>query len=155
MTLMLRLSQNEINAERHSLQPTSFIIELGLLIFSIEQLAAAGRQEARISPPVRALGSTGPDPVKGLTDVLPIADQGIAGFDVRSWQGVFAPAGTPDAVVKKLADGIDAVLKMPEVRARMISLGITPSDLGPASAHCGWSLNLGFDFEHKEGAWAF
>jgi tripartite-type tricarboxylate transporter receptor subunit TctC len=81
---------------------------------------------------VRALGSTGPDPVEGLPDVLPLAQQGIEGFDVRSWQGVFAPAGTPDEVVKKLADGIDEVLKMPEIRTRMATLGIVPSDMGPA-----------------------
>jgi tripartite-type tricarboxylate transporter receptor subunit TctC len=81
---------------------------------------------------VRALGSTGPDPVEGLPDVLPLAQQGIEGFDVRSWQGVFAPAGTPDGVVKKLADGIDEVLKMPEIRTRMATLGIVPSDMGPA-----------------------
>ena len=41
-------------------------------------------------------------------------------------------AGTPDEVVKKLADGIDAVLKMPEIRSRMATLGIVPSDMGPA-----------------------
>ncbi|MBB5215682.1 Bug family tripartite tricarboxylate transporter substrate binding protein [Parapusillimonas granuli] len=80
---------------------------------------------------VRALGSTGPDPVEGLDGVAPIAQQGIPAFDVRSWQGVFAPAGTPEPVVKKLADGIAKVLAMPEIRARMAGLGIAPSDLGP------------------------
>lgn len=80
---------------------------------------------------VRALGSTGPEPVEGLDNVRPIAQQGVPAFDVRSWQGVFAPAGTPEAVVTKLADGISKVLQMPEIRTRMVSLGIVPSDLGP------------------------
>lgn len=81
---------------------------------------------------VRPLGSTGPQPIEALPGVKPIADQGIAGFDVQSWQGVFAPAGTPPAIVEKLAAGIDTVLKMPEVRERMQKIGLGIQYKGPA-----------------------
>ncbi|MDQ2780129.1 MAG: tripartite tricarboxylate transporter substrate binding protein [Pseudomonadota bacterium] len=80
---------------------------------------------------VRALGTTGPEPVAGLPGVKPLAQEGVPGFDVRSWQGIFVPAKTPAAVVKRLAAELDAVLKMPEVRQRMALLGVDVSGLGP------------------------
>ncbi len=80
---------------------------------------------------VRALGTTGPVPVAGLPGIKPIADQGIAGFDVRSWQGVFAPAGTPQPVIQRLAAELDAVLKTPEIRQRMTALGVEIGGMGP------------------------
>ena len=80
---------------------------------------------------VRALGSTGPEPVAGVPGVKPIADQGIPGFDVRSWQGIFVPAGTPKPIVKRLAAELDAVLKTPEVQQRMATLGVDIGGLGP------------------------
>lgn len=79
---------------------------------------------------VRALGTTGPTAVEGLEGILPIAEQGIDGFDVQSWQGVFAPAGTPQPVIDKLAEGISVVLEMPEIRIRMKALGIEPGAMG-------------------------
>ncbi len=80
---------------------------------------------------VRALGTTGLEPVAGLPGVKPIADEGLPGFDVRSWQGVFAPAGTPQPVIKRLAAELDAVLKTPEVQQRMATLGVDIGGMGP------------------------
>ncbi len=80
---------------------------------------------------VRALGSTGPEPVDGLPGVKPLASEGLPGFDVRSWQGIFVPAKTPPAIVKRLAAELDAVLKLPEVRQRMKLLGVDISGMGP------------------------
>ena len=80
---------------------------------------------------VRALGTTGPEPVAGLPGVKPIAEEGIPGFDVRSWQGVFVPAGTPPAIIKRLAAELDARLKTPEVRQRMLTLGVDIGGMGP------------------------
>lgn len=84
-----------------------------------------------LSNKVRALGTTGPVPVAGLTGVKPIADQGIPGFDVRSWQGVFVPAGTPPPIVKRIAAELDAILKTPEVQQRMATLGVEIGGMGP------------------------
>ncbi|WP_256977664.1 MULTISPECIES: Bug family tripartite tricarboxylate transporter substrate binding protein [Alcaligenaceae] len=81
---------------------------------------------------VRALGSTAPTPIPNLPGVVPIASQGVPGFDVQSWQGVFAPAGTPPAVVDKLAENIDAVLRMPEVRQHLAQIGMQIAYKGPA-----------------------
>jgi tripartite-type tricarboxylate transporter receptor subunit TctC len=51
---------------------------------------------------------------------------------VQSWQGVFAPAGTPQAIVDKLAENIAAVLRMPDVRQRMAQIGMEIDYKGPA-----------------------
>lgn len=48
---------------------------------------------------------------------------GLEQFDVSSWFGVIAPAGTPDAVVDKLNAAIEAALKKPEVQERFANLG--------------------------------
>jgi len=81
---------------------------------------------------VRALGSTGLTPIPSLPDVAPIASQGVTGFNVQSWQGVFAPAGTPPSVVDKLAENIEAVLRMPVVREHLAQMGVEIAYKGPA-----------------------
>jgi tripartite-type tricarboxylate transporter receptor subunit TctC len=81
---------------------------------------------------VRALGSTGPTPIQNLPNVVPIANQGVPGFDVQSWQGVFVPAGTPAAIVDKLASNIEAVLQTPEVRQHLAQMGMQIAYKGPA-----------------------
>ena len=44
-----------------------------------------------------------------------IAEPRLPGFDVVTWQGILAPAGTPEAVVARLAAELAAVLALPEV----------------------------------------
>jgi tripartite-type tricarboxylate transporter receptor subunit TctC len=56
-------------------------------------------------------------------DVPTLAESGLPGFEVGSWQGVFAPAGTPPAIVKRLNAEIVKILGMPDVRERLGALG--------------------------------
>ena len=58
-----------------------------------------------------------------LPDVPTIAESGLPGFDYNLWVGVFAPAGTPSEVVEKINRDVNRVLRDPEVRQRMTSLG--------------------------------
>jgi tripartite-type tricarboxylate transporter receptor subunit TctC len=63
-----------------------------------------------------------------------MAEAGLPGFSVESWQGYFAPAGTPPAIVEKINRDIRTVLKSAEVRAKLEDLGFkiaggTPADL--------------------------
>jgi tripartite-type tricarboxylate transporter receptor subunit TctC len=58
---------------------------------------------------------------------LPTLGEAVPGFDVTSWYGVFAPVGTPDAIVQRVATEINAVLKDEDVRARLKTLGATPA----------------------------
>jgi tripartite-type tricarboxylate transporter receptor subunit TctC len=55
---------------------------------------------------------------------VPTADEaGVPGFDVRSWVGLAAPAGTPRAIVERLNTELQKVLQIPDVRARLEALG--------------------------------
>ncbi|SAI69482.1 putattive exported protein [Bordetella ansorpii] len=56
-------------------------------------------------------------------DVPTVAEQGFPGFEVGAWLGLFAPAGTPDAIVRKVFDTTQAVMKDPEVRRKMTTIG--------------------------------
>ncbi|MDB5872546.1 MAG: transporter substrate-binding protein [Ramlibacter sp.] len=68
-----------------------------------------------------------------LGSVPTIAESGYAGFQAVQWFGVAAPAGTPKAVIDKLAAAILGALENPEVRDRFAALGIQPMPLGPAA----------------------
>jgi tripartite-type tricarboxylate transporter receptor subunit TctC len=67
-----------------------------------------------------------------LPDVPTATESGIADFQVGNWQGLFAPAGTPKPIVDKISQTVVEVLKLPEVRSRMQSLGFEPRGDGPA-----------------------
>lgn len=79
---------------------------------------------------VKVLGVTGTQPLADLPGVKPLAQVGVPGFDMQSWQGVFAPAGTPQPIVDKLAAEIATAVKMPEFRAKLLQLGVAPDGRG-------------------------
>lgn len=59
-------------------------------------------------------------------DVPTFVEAGYPDFEAIAWWGMFAPAGTPKAIVKKLHDEIVKALKAPEVRERLQALGAIP-----------------------------
>jgi tripartite-type tricarboxylate transporter receptor subunit TctC len=59
-------------------------------------------------------------------DVPTLAESGLPGFEVGSWQGVFAPAGTPPEIVKRLNTEIVKILKLPDVQEKLVGLGAEP-----------------------------
>lgn len=73
---------------------------------------------------LRALGASGLKRVPALPGVPTIAEQGYPGFDVVAWFGIWAPAGTPPDVLRKLNTEIDAILKLPDVVERLTGLGV-------------------------------
>ena len=72
---------------------------------------------------LRALAVTTAKRSSVAPDVPTLAESGLPGFEVGSWQGVFAPAGTPPAIVKRLNAEIVKILGMPEVREKLGALG--------------------------------
>ena len=76
---------------------------------------------------LRGLGVTSPKRLASLPDVPAIAEY-IPGYEVVQWFGVFVPAGTPRPLVARLNTEIRAVLALPEVRERYVSLGVEPQD---------------------------
>lgn len=72
---------------------------------------------------VRGLAVTSVKRLASLPSVPTIAESGFPGFEDYTWIGVFAPAGTPKPIVVKLNSHISAVLKAPDVRARLDKIG--------------------------------
>jgi tripartite-type tricarboxylate transporter receptor subunit TctC len=81
---------------------------------------------------LRAIATTGAHRSPSLPDIPTIAESGMPGFDVEVWQGVLAPAGTPQPVINLLHDKFVAALKTPEVTARLASMNIEMSGTSPA-----------------------
>ena len=61
-----------------------------------------------------------------LPNTPTLDEAGIKGIDASIWLGLFAPAGTPPAVVARLNAEINKVLQMPDVREKLINGGVTP-----------------------------
>ena len=72
---------------------------------------------------LRALAVTGPQRWPGMPEVPTVAEQGVAGFDVRSWAGWMLPAGTPAAIVERLNAETQKALQVPAVRQRLEEMG--------------------------------
>jgi tripartite-type tricarboxylate transporter receptor subunit TctC len=59
-------------------------------------------------------------------DVPTLAESGLAGYEVGSWQGAFAPAGTPPEIVKRLTAEMVRNINLPDVREKLVGLGAEP-----------------------------
>jgi len=60
-----------------------------------------------------------------LPDVPTFAELGVAGFEDVPYYGLFAPAGTPQAAIDRLADALAKVIAQPETHERLASMGLT------------------------------
>lgn len=81
---------------------------------------------------LRALAVTTDKRVQALPDVATIAESGYPGFDISTWYGLWAPKGTPDAIVAKLADAAARALKLPAVAEQYGGMGAVPVGSTPA-----------------------
>jgi tripartite-type tricarboxylate transporter receptor subunit TctC len=79
---------------------------------------------------IKALAVTSQKRAPVLPNVPTLAEAGLKDIDVSHWIGIFAPGGTPPAVVAKLNKAVDDVLKDPEVRQRLVGQG---ADIRPMS----------------------
>ena len=91
------------------------------------QLAQAGK--------LKILATTAGKRTPLAPDLPTMTEAGVPGFDVSSWQAVYAPAGTPKEIVQRLNAEIVKILKMPDVREKldkqlgMQLVGSTPEEL--------------------------
>ena len=79
-----------------------------------------------------ALGVSSAKRLNAMPEIPTVAEAGIPGFDSTLWYGVWAPAGTPDAVVDKIAKDIARALAAPDVRERLEKLGAETMSMTPA-----------------------
>ena len=102
----------------------------------------AGRLEATFTgaPPLlphvkdaklRALAVGTSKRIAALPDVPTVAEQGFAGFETSQWYGLMAPAGTPEAIIKKLHEAAVAASKAPAVAERLAAEAAEPVTMTP------------------------
>ena len=100
---------------------------------------------------VRGLVVSGKDRVSTVPDIPTMteyrADLDPNGVIGNSWHGVFAPAGTPDEIVARLNTELVKIVKMPEVQARLQSLGLTPT--GTSAAMLATAMAGDYDYWGK------
>ncbi|MCR5868114.1 tripartite tricarboxylate transporter substrate binding protein [Aquincola sp. J276] len=75
---------------------------------------------------LRALATTGPQRMAALPEVPTFKESGYPNFEVLEWNGFFAPAGTPPAVIDRLSAAVRDATRTPEVQQRLAALGIEP-----------------------------
>lgn len=76
---------------------------------------------------VRALAVTAGNRSKHLPDLPTLTESGVTGYEVTTWTGICAPAGTPRAIIDKANDDIRKVLAMPDTRQQLLDAGVEPS----------------------------
>jgi len=86
---------------------------------------------------LKALATTGAERSKIAPDLPTIAEKGIPDYDTRIWFGMVAPARTPDAVIRKLADNLTIVLDSLDVKEQLAAQGMEPfrGDAAKFTAH--------------------
>src|SRR5262245_30209723 len=80
---------------------------------------------------LRALAVTSAARLEVLPD-LPTVDEFLPGYEAGSWYGVGAPKGTPTQIIEKLNKEIDAIVAEPNMKARLVGLGLQPMSLTSA-----------------------
>lgn len=108
--------------------------QMGLLAgqtdFMFDNLASALAQVK--AGKLRAFAVTTPRRSEAMPDVPTMAESGLPGFDVSTWFGVFAPAGTPPAIVDRLNGSFTTALRSPEMRERLARMGAEPAPMSAA-----------------------
>ncbi|MBI3917180.1 MAG: tripartite tricarboxylate transporter substrate binding protein [Betaproteobacteria bacterium] len=75
---------------------------------------------------LRALAVTGAKRSIALPSLPTVSEAGLRGYEVNNWYGMFAPAATPQNIIAKLNAAIVRVMHLPEVRERLLNLGVEP-----------------------------
>ena len=81
---------------------------------------------------IRIIGVSSLQRAKQLPEVPTVAESGFAGFKTLTWNGLVAPAGTPAAVINRVAAAVKDMLGSPETVARLQQMGVDPIGDTPA-----------------------
>ncbi|QWD97432.1 tripartite tricarboxylate transporter substrate binding protein [Polynucleobacter sp. MG-6-Vaara-E2] len=82
---------------------------------------------------LKGLAVTGKNRHPGMPNVPTTAEAGLPSFQLESWVGLFAPAGTPASVIAKLTDSVKKGLALPEVKERADAAGVEIRYQNPAA----------------------
>lgn len=75
---------------------------------------------------LRLIGVISPKRLAEYPDVMTMEEAGMKGFTDQAWYGIVAPAKMPTAVLQKITEGMQKVMAMPDVRARLQKVGASP-----------------------------
>lgn len=82
---------------------------------------------------VKVLGVTSARRLPDVPGAPTLAEAGAPNFEMQSWQGVFAPSGTPKPIVDRLGREIAAIIAQPEVQQKLRNLGVEPDGRATAA----------------------
>lgn len=91
---------------------------------------------------VKALVQTGSERWEDLPDVPTMKEAGIPDAVIETWQMLLAPAGTPEPIVKSLAEATRAVMQDPDTKAKMLKIGFRAGYAGPEALHARMAKEL-------------
>jgi len=80
---------------------------------------------------MRAIAVTTAKRSGAAPDIPSLAEQGLAGFDVATWYGILAPAGTPVPIVSRLNSALTEFVVSADVKEKMAGIGVEPLTMSP------------------------
>jgi len=101
----------------------------GRIDFMFTDIAAAQAQVKAGN--LRALAVTSKNRSVIMPELPTILESGVPDYDLSGWNGLFAPAGTPSDIVKKINSEITKIVQLPDVRARILDIGAEPGPMLP------------------------
>ncbi|MFA4914899.1 MAG: tripartite tricarboxylate transporter substrate binding protein [Burkholderiaceae bacterium] len=111
--------------------PAQLALLSGQSDFMFDNLAAAAPLIKADS--VKALAVTTARRSTLLPNVPTVQEAGVSGFDLETWFGVFAPAGTPAPILEKLYAAYARAMALPDVRERLLMMGSEAQPMAPAA----------------------
>ena len=124
-----RTGVNFVSVPYKGSSPALVDLMSGQVQVMITTMASAGTDIK--SGKLRALAATGSKRFAELPDVPTFDELGIKGMDYEQWFGILGPAGMPKPVVDKLAAAMDQVMRMPDVRERLVGMALNVAAPGP------------------------
>ncbi len=117
--------------------PAMTDVAAGLVTFMFDQMTAA--MPLLQAGKLKLLAVTTPKRIPLAPNTPTMVEAGIPGFEMASWQAVYAPHGTPKPIVDRLHDEIAKALKLPDVQSKLGGLGMelvggTPQELAALMA---------------------
>ena len=125
-----RSGLNFVTVPYRGSSPAMIDLMSGQVNVMITTMASAGTNVK--SGKLRAMAVTGNRRNADFPDVPTFAELGINGMDYEQWFGLMGPANMPRPVVDRLAAAMEQVLKMPDVRERLVGMALEVAQPGPA-----------------------
>ena len=146
-TIMRRLDLKVIHVPYKGVPGPDVIAGVVDLFFEASTTAIPNIKAGKI----KALATSGPERIPALPDLPTLtefrADLDPNGATGNSWHGIFAPAGTPDAIVARLNAEIVKIVKTPDMQERLRGFGLTPT--GTSAEHLAKELAANHEYWGK------